>query len=98
MSSVSRSILFFADGSEDIQTALGRILLAQKEGSTLWQFLVRVQSALQDEYGRLPYLNRKGLPDFQNLHQLVRQPDDEAPHPALHPTELVLGQLAHFIA
>ncbi|KAL9119419.1 MAG: hypothetical protein Q9187_004027 [Circinaria calcarea] len=98
MSPVSRSIIFFADGAEDVQTALSRILLTQKENSLLWQFLVRVQSALQDEYGCLPHVDRKGLPNFQNLYQLVRQPNEETPHPALHPTELVLVQLAHFIA
>lgn len=98
-SPVSGSIIFFADGSEDVQTALSRILLTQKEHSLLWQFLVRVQLALQDEYGRLPLVDRKGLPNFQNLYQLVRQPnEEETPHPALHPTELVLVQLAHFIA
>ena len=99
MSIPHRSINFFGDGSQDTQTPLSQILLAQKAGSLLASFLSRVSAALQDEYRQLPVADREGIPSFHNLKCLLRQPGDKSPmHPALHPTELVLVHLACFIA
>ena len=99
MSTLRRSINFFGDGSQDTQIPLSQILLAQRDGSLLNQFISRVSAALRDEYWKLPVADRYGIPTFQNLNCLVRQPGDQSrPHPALHPTELVLVHLACFIA
>ncbi len=98
MAVLQKSINFFADGSHETQSPLSQILLAQRSGSLLASFLSRVSAALQEEYRKLPTADREGIPSFHNLHCLVRQPGDQSqPHPALHPTELVLVQLACFI-
>ena len=95
----ARSIIFFADGSYETHSGLCRILLAEAEGSLLSHFLRRVSSALQEEYAQVPLVDRDGLPDFYNLHDLVCENFDESTrHPALHPAEIVLVQLGHFIA
>ena len=61
-------------------------------------FLMRVSAALQEEYRKLPTADREGIRSFHILHCLVRQPGDQnQAYPALHPTELVLVQLACFI-
>ena len=97
--SLPQSIIFFGDGSNETQTALSRTLLAQKKDSLLALFLSRVSFSLQEEYNKLSPLDRRGIPSFHDLDGLVRRnSDDRRPHPALHPTELVLVQLAHFIA
>jgi hypothetical protein len=57
------------------------------------------QAALQEEVAHVPPIDRNGLPDFHNLQELVQDNFREnARHPALHPTEIVLVQLGHFIA
>ncbi|KKA17749.1 Polyketide synthase, partial [Rasamsonia emersonii CBS 393.64] len=63
----SRSIIFFADGSQETHTGLRRILHAQTAGSLLSRFLDRVKCALQEEVARVPPVDRNGLPDFHNL-------------------------------
>jgi iron transport multicopper oxidase len=94
-----KSLLFFGDGSQETQTALSQILLSQKQDSLLGSFLTRARSALQDEYMKLSQSDRDGIPDFQDLYCLLRRPGDEKPpHPALHPVEIALVQLAYFIA
>ena len=99
MSVSQRSINFFGDGSQDTQTPLSQILLSQKDGSLLALFLSHVSAALQEEYKKIPTADREGIPSFHNVNCLVRQPGDQSrPHPALHPTELVLVHLACFIA
>lgn len=99
MSNIQRSINFFGDGSQDTQTPLNELLLAQKDGSLLALFLNRVSAALQEEYRKIPRTDLEGIPSFHDLYCLVRQPGDKTrPHPALHPAELVLVQLACFIA
>ena len=95
----TRSIIFFADGSQETHTGLRRILLAQAEGTLLFRFLSSATIALQEELLQVAPQNREGLPDFQSLHELVHDTFDESSrHPALHPTEIVLVQLGHFIA
>jgi hypothetical protein len=87
-----KSLLFFGDGSQEAQTALSQILLSQKQDSLLASFLTRARSALQDEYVKLSQSDR-------DLYCLLRRPGDEKPpHPALHPVEIALVQLAYFIA
>ena len=97
--SLPKSIVFFGDGSNETQTALDRILLAQEENTLLSLFLNRVRVVLQEEYQKLSPIDREEIPSFHDLFCLVRKEhDDSRPHPALHPTELVLVQLAYFIA
>ena len=99
MMSLSRSLIFFADGSQETQTALSQIVLRHRKESLVTLFLSRARHALQEEYLKLSQISQKGLPDFRSLSQLVRQADDvDLPHPALHPPEIILVQLALFIA
>jgi Starter unit:ACP transacylase in aflatoxin biosynthesis len=94
-----RSILFFADGSQETHSGLRKILNVQTEGSLLSRFLNLVASALQNEVYNVASVDRDGLPDFHDLHGMVQENFEEsARHPALHPTEIVLVQLANFIA
>ena len=96
---VSRSIIFFADGSEETHSVLRKVLLARASGTLLDRFLEQAQRALQQESQQVPSVDRKGLPDFGNLLNLLSDDFDESSrHPALHPTEIVLVQLGQFIA
>ncbi|KAL9130124.1 MAG: hypothetical protein Q9217_001598 [Psora testacea] len=98
MASPKRYIIFFGDGSHETQSLLSSILRASKEDTLLSLFLSRVSSVLKEECTRLSQTDREGLPNFQDLDNLIRKTgDDRRPHPALHPTELVLSQLAQFI-
>jgi len=95
----SRSVYFFGDASQETNSGLRRVLSARRDGTVLSLFLDLASSALQYEVSQLSLVDRKELPDFHDLHNLVQDDFDESKrHPALHPTEVVLTQLAHFIA
>lgn len=99
MMASTKSIIFFADGSEETQSGLRRLLLAHPGGSLLSRFLSDVTSALRQELQYIPPVDRDGLPALESLSELVNDPFDESiRHPALHPTEIVLVHLGHFIA
>lgn len=99
MMASTRSIIFFADGSEETQSGLRRLLHTHPGGSLLSRFLGEVTSALRQEFRYVHPVDRDGLPALENLHELVNDPFDESVrHPALHPTEIVLVHLGHFIA
>ncbi len=99
MSSCSKSIILFGDASLDTRASLSEILLARKEHSLLSLYFDRVSAALQDEYVRLPAVDRKGIPELLDLNRLTREPNSHGqPHPAVHAALLVLVQLACFIA
>lgn len=98
MASQQRSIIFFGDGSHETQTLLSQILRTAKEGTVLSHFLKRVSKVLLEECAKLAPCDREELPNFQDLNNLLRQHGEQKrPHPALHPTELILSQLGQFI-
>ena len=95
----SRSIIFFADGSEETQTVLQKVLFSRISGSLLDRFLEQSRQVLQEELRRIPQIDRAGLPEFHHLSDFLSETFDESlRHPALHPTEIVLAQLGNFIA
>ena len=94
-----KSIIFFADGSEETQAVLQRVLLSRTFGSLLDRFLEQSRQVLQEELRKIPQIDRAGLPEFHNLSDFLSDKFDESlRHPALHPTEIVLAQLGSFIA
>ena len=96
---VARSVVFFADGSEETHTVLRKVLFSQTSGTLLDRFLEQARVTLQAELQAVPAIERDGLPDFNNLSELLNDRFDESHrHPALHPTEIVLVQLGQFIS
>ena len=94
-----RSIFVFADGSQETHSGLRQLLYARAQGSLLSRFLGYVKSALQEEVSRIPKPDRDGLPEIYSLHDLLQDNFCESRrHPALHPAEIALVQLGHFIA
>ena len=99
MPSSIQSLVFFADGSQETHTALSELLLSQQTDSLLSLYLSRVKTTLQDEYTGLPQVLRNEMPNFYDLEVLTgHSKDDLRLHPALHPVQLVLVQLAQFIS
>ena len=97
--SVARSVVFFADGSEETHTVLRKVLFSRTTGTLLDRFLEQARVALQNELRAVPSIDRDGLPDFNNLAEILSDSFDESRrHPSLHPTEIVLVQLGQFIA
>ncbi|KAF2184183.1 putative polyketide synthase [Zopfia rhizophila CBS 207.26] len=94
-----KSILFFADSSQETRSFLDTILKGSKgNGPLLSSFLEKASLALQDEWSQLPSTQRAVLPNFRSLECLfegITQGGNR--HPALHLVEVVLVQLAHFI-
>jgi hypothetical protein len=96
----NKKLLFFADGSQETGSFLTDILDRQgSAGILLSSFLHGTLQALKDERGRLPCHVRKHLPDIIDL-RCILQPSSPGGHrhTALHSVEVVLAQLAHFIA
>ena len=99
MSTASKSIILFGDASLDTSTTLSQIFLIQEEHSLLSLFFIRVDAVLQEEYSKLSAVDRKGIPEFLCLSRLQRESNSDSQlHPAIHAAQLVLVQLACFLA
>lgn len=95
----SRSILFFGDVSQDPFEALDNLIFSAKEGTLVHRFFVNARTGLQEEFFRLPEVERLGLPDFGSLNHFIRyHRDSEYEHPAMQTTGTVITQLASYIS
>ncbi|MCJ1251163.1 hypothetical protein MMC30_008394 [Trapelia coarctata] len=93
-----KCVLFFADGSQETGNLLTRILKRQPTVDLLSSFLEGSRHALQAEYSRLSTAHRNTLPNFSDLRCIVQSQTPGRRHTALHSVEVVLVQLAYFIA
>ncbi|KAH8821290.1 hypothetical protein F5884DRAFT_827558 [Xylogone sp. PMI_703] len=96
---MEKTILFFADSSQETSSFLDSILKSTKaNGILVSSFLENARLALQDEWSKLPSLQREVLPNFGSLNCLLEANRQTANHhPALDLVEVVLVQLANFI-
>ncbi len=91
-------ILLFGDQALDPHTYVRSQLLAGRTNPLLCLFLQRVGVAINHEIAQLSPVERKYIPSFSTIEELVdRAHSSQFYHAGIESTLLCISQLAHYI-